>query len=328
MRSLLCIHTLRALLKLLMVATLTLLGTSFRVTRIVRFANFNKPVESSSSMTFKSFLWMSMDSSNDKSPLDFLRNKNDNLSLPDSIQNFNKFTVEAVKKVLVWCYGDRHYARFAALETIARVPYFSYTSVLHLYETMGWFRKKEYIEMHFAESWNELHHLLIMEELGGNKAFTDRFIAQHIAFFYYWLVVALYMSFPAVAYDLNKHVETHAFETYDKFLREHAQELKTQPAPKAAIDYYEVQDPYLFDAFQSENVDMNKQLSKMTSSSDSTLGRKNAIAERRLQHKKIESLYDVFERIRLDEAEHAKTMYILQRDMVQNHHDGSANGLL
>ena len=31
-------------------------------------------------------------------------------------------------------YGDRHYARFYALETIARVPYFAYTSVLHLYE--------------------------------------------------------------------------------------------------------------------------------------------------------------------------------------------------
>lgn len=35
---------------------------------------------------------------------------------------------------LVSVYGDRHYARFHALETIARVPYFAYTSVLHLYE--------------------------------------------------------------------------------------------------------------------------------------------------------------------------------------------------
>lgn len=35
-------------------------------------------------------------------------------------------------------YGERHYARFYALETIARVPYFAYTSVLHLYEARSW----------------------------------------------------------------------------------------------------------------------------------------------------------------------------------------------
>ena len=47
---------------------------------------------------------------------------------------------------------------------------------------------KEYIKLHFSESWNELHHLLIMEDLGGDENFIDRFVAQHIAFVYYWLV--------------------------------------------------------------------------------------------------------------------------------------------
>ena len=32
------------------------------------------------------------------------------------------------------------YRRFFVLETVARVPYFAYLSVLHLYETMGWWR--------------------------------------------------------------------------------------------------------------------------------------------------------------------------------------------
>ena len=83
----------------------------------------------------------------------------------------------------------RSIAKFYALETVARVPYFSYTSVLHLYETVGHFRNKELLRMHFEESWNELHHLLIMEELGGDSIFTDRVIATHMAFFYYWIVV-------------------------------------------------------------------------------------------------------------------------------------------
>lgn len=38
-------------------------------------------------------------------------------------------------------YGDRTYARFYALETIARVPYFGYLCVLHLYETLGQWRQ-------------------------------------------------------------------------------------------------------------------------------------------------------------------------------------------
>lgn len=39
----------------------------------------------------------------------------------------------------------------------------AFISVLHLYETLGWWRRADYLKVHFAESWNELHHLLIME---------------------------------------------------------------------------------------------------------------------------------------------------------------------
>lgn len=89
-----------------------------------------------------------------------------------------------------------------------------------------------------------------MESLGGNKEFGDRFVAQHVAFFYYWLVVALYIISPAVAYDLNKHVERHAYLTYDEFLTTNEDMLKTQSAPQVAIDYYQTGDLYMFDAMQ------------------------------------------------------------------------------
>jgi ubiquinol oxidase len=151
--------------------------------------------------------------------------------------------------LLTTYYGDRHFALFAALETIARVPYFSYTSVLHLFETLGWFRQKDYIKLHFAESWNELHHLLIMESLGGSDLFMDRFLAQHIAFFYYWLMVFLYITAPAVAYNLMMHIERHAFDTYFHFLQTHEEELRKRPAPAVAVEYYERGDLSLFDSF-------------------------------------------------------------------------------
>jgi ubiquinol oxidase len=227
------------------------------------------------------------------------------VSLPQSIRTINRLAIGAVKNILALFYGDRHFARFAALETIARVPYFSYTSVLHLYETFGWFREKEYIKIHFSESWNELHHLLIMEELGGNKYFMDRTIAHIIAFFYYWLVVVLYMIAPAVAYDLNKQVEIHAFDTYKAFLSSHEHELKNRVAPQSAIDYYENEDPYLIDAFHSDNLNVRK----LSNATDISPREKN-------RPKKLQNLYDVFERICEDEAEHTKTMNILQRDMI------------
>jgi hypothetical protein len=64
------------------------------------------------------------------------------------------------------------FARFYVLETVARVPYFAYLSVMHLKETFG--RRepgdRDRMRAHYAEADNELHHLLIMESLGGNAS--------------------------------------------------------------------------------------------------------------------------------------------------------------
>eukprot|EP01040_Poterioochromonas_malhamensis_P005224 gene5224-5602_t len=235
-----------------------------------------------------------LDKTNEVNPTDY--------NIPPIIESANKWTVGVVKSLLMTLYGDRNYARFAALETIARVPYFSYTSVLHLYETLGWFRQKEYIKIHFAESWNELHHLLIMESLGGNDKYIDRLIAQHIAFFYYWIVVFLYMSFPAVAYNLNKQVESHAYDTYNQFLEEYGDDLKKLPPPAIAKEYYEKEEElYMFDAFHHDGI--------------ISADRNHSVDSKR--RPTINNLYDVFYHIREDEMEHAKTMEALQKNVCE-----------
>ncbi|KAL7523233.1 hypothetical protein ACHAXR_000090 [Thalassiosira sp. AJA248-18] len=94
-----------------------------------------------------------------------------------------------------------------------------------------------------------MHHLLIMEELGGDERFFDRFLAQHIAFGYYALVIVLYLINPVEAYNLNQDVEEHAFATYDEYLKENEEKLKSMPAPQAAIDYYVDGDMYMFGKF-------------------------------------------------------------------------------
>ena len=114
--------------------------------------------------------------------------------ISDDLIEFNKATVGFIKTMLFdTLFSGRDYARFYALENIARMPYFSYLSVLHLYETLGMWREKKYLKIHFAEEWNELHHLLIMEELGGNDLLFDRVVAQSCAVGYYWVVFFMYL---------------------------------------------------------------------------------------------------------------------------------------
>jgi ubiquinol oxidase len=194
---------------------------------------------------------------------------------------------------------DRSYARFYALETIARMPYFSYLSVLHLLETLGKWRQADRLALHFAESWNELHHLLVMEELltkGENRphdvAFFDRFVAQHVAFFYYWFAVGLYLFQPSTAYSLNQAIEEEAYDTYDFFLQTHGDFLKQQPAPAVAKNYYTGTGQDLFDRMHlSQHTDLS--------------------TPRRVVH--CETLYDCFVAIRDDELEHSKSMDYLKR---------------
>ncbi|XP_065636680.1 ubiquinol oxidase 4, chloroplastic/chromoplastic, partial [Quercus suber] len=158
---------------------------------------------------------------------------------------------DSVIKILDTLYHDRDYPRFFVLETIARVPYFAFMSVLHMYESFGWWRRADYIKVHFAESWNEMHHLLIMEELGGNAWWIDRFLAQHIAVAYYFMTALMYVISPRMAYHFSECVEGHAFETYDKFIKAQGEELKKLPAPEVAVKYYTGGDLYLFDEFQT-----------------------------------------------------------------------------
>lgn len=206
-------------------------------------------------------------------------------------RGFNTFCTNSVITLLDILYKDRPYARFYVLETIARVPYFAFTSVLHMYESFGWWRRADYLKVHFAESWNELHHLLIMEALGGDRLWIDRFLAQHIAVAYFFITAAMYTLSPRMAYHFSECVEAHAYATYDKFVRKHGEELKKLPAPEVAVRYYTEGDLYMFDEFQTSG----------------SVGMRRPI---------INNLHDVFCAIREDEAEHCKTMRACQTPSV------------
>jgi ubiquinol oxidase len=183
-------------------------------------------------------------------------------------------------------FDGRPISRFWFLESVARMPYFSYITMLQTYETFGWWDKSaDQKRVHFAEEWNEFHHLLIMESLGGDQRWVDRFFGQHAAFAYYWVLVGLWVISPSWAYNFSELIEAHAVDTYAEFVDANAEKLKALPAPRAARAYYNGDCLYMFDEFQTGS------------------------AKRRPQ---VKTLYDVFSAIRDDEGAHVATMNACQ----------------
>ncbi len=175
--------------------------------------------------------------------------------LDERFYDFNRGLVAAVKGFLDVFLEGRDVPRFYVLETLARVPYFAYVSVLHLRETFG-HRDDDHvarIRVHFAEADNELHHLLMMEALGGNASVVDRCLAQTLAVGYFGYCCALYATNRRLAYHLSELIEAHAYETYDDYLRREGSALKMQEPPPVIREYYESVDgdppKTLYDAF-------------------------------------------------------------------------------
>lgn len=135
--------------------------------------------------------------------------------------------------------------------------------------------------------WNELHHLLIMESLGGNSLWSDRFLGYHAAFVYYWALVITYLFSPRVAYQFMELLEAHAVDTYVTFCKENRDRLEQLPPPTVARSYYKDGDLYLFDDFQ---------VSRCPGS----------------RRPPCDNLFDVFTNISIDEGEHVRTMKACQ----------------
>jgi len=221
-------------------------------------------------------------------------------TMNEGIFNFNKQLIDTIYDVICLLYpvqgDDRDFARFYVLETVARVPYFAYLSVLHLRQTFGerYPSMSERMRTHYAEADNELHHLLIMESLGGNSKSIDRTLAQTMAFFYYWYVVVIYVWNEPAAYHMSELIEDHAFDTYSDFVANHEDMLKAKPVPAIARKYYEEDNPFIFDLYCTVEEDP-----------ESGIVVEGPCSSRR---PKLESLYDVFVCIREDEKEHWKTL--------------------
>ena len=154
------------------------------------------------------------------------------------MKKFNTWILDVTIYILDFLYRGRDFQRFWVLEVIARAPYFSFISVLHLRESLG-LRGEEHIYLmkeHFYQALNETEHLEEMEIREGNKYWIDRFFAKHLVLLYYWIMVVYYLVDPIDAYDINMKIEKHAFKTYVKYSAYHPEDKKIA---EIANDEYE-----------------------------------------------------------------------------------------
>lgn len=136
------------------------------------------------------------------------------------LSHANRVTVSTVVAAVDRVYsapGDA-YRRFYTLEVLARIPFFAYTCLLHLRETLrgpsdaGTRR----LRAHFEQADNEALHLAVMVAMGGGDRWMDQFLARHLSLVYFFVSICVFSISPAVAFHFNELIEIHAYDTYDK----------------------------------------------------------------------------------------------------------------
>lgn len=160
-------------------------------------------------------------------------------------------------------YKDKPLDRFWMLETVARQPYFSYVSILYMYETLGWWEVDgELRKEHAVEEYNETMHLKIMESMGADRLWWNRFLARHASIVYFIVLVFFYLFTPRYAYMSSELLERHAVDTYDQFYEENESILKQMQCTQAALDY-QPNARSMYDIFRSISNDENKHANTM-----------------------------------------------------------------
>jgi hypothetical protein len=137
-------------------------------------------------------------------------------------------------------YGKKpSYQKFRAVEIIARVPYHSWTSAAYTLLTLFYSNEQKAIQLSKISRFarlaqdNETMHVVVISQIAKHEhpsgIITGTLIPVLFAFFYFWAAYLLYILNPKYALELNYLFEQHAFDQYDEFFHEYAEELKQKP---------------------------------------------------------------------------------------------------
>ena len=180
---------------------------------------------------------------------------------------YDHYKVGIVPLVLGWIlvasgtliYGKRpSYAKFKAIEVIARIPYQSWESAAYTLLSALYGDEHYAIRLckitafsRFAQD-NETMHVVVNSHI-TQKHKCEGFIRHTLipiifAFFYFWVVYILYLCSHKAALELNYLFESHAYKQYSEFVEKNAEYLKQQPLLSEFLQFYgrEVRTEYEF----------------------------------------------------------------------------------
>jgi ubiquinol oxidase len=92
-------------------------------------------------------------------------------------------------------------------------------SVFDFYSTLGWWRMPEFKQIMNSKDHNKFHHVLMIEAMGGNTEWKDRFLAFHAGVWLYWHLTLLTIISPKASYTFTELLEGLIEDTYDEFIK-------------------------------------------------------------------------------------------------------------
>jgi len=169
------------------------------------------------------------------------------------------------------------YRKFKAVEVIARIPYQSWELASYMFLTAMYSNEEKAIELSQLSEFsreaqdNETMHVVVISQIvkrvHTNNFILHTFIPLVFSFFYFVVVFILYIFSSKAALELNYMFESHAFEQYDKFLKENEEKLKLNKVESRFLKFYgrDIDNEYdlFFSIRNDEIIHRNKSIEKI-----------------------------------------------------------------
>lgn len=140
------------------------------------------------------------------------------------------------------------YAKFKAIEVIARIPYQSWEAASYTLLTAFYGNEKRAINLtklaifgRFAQDTETLHVVVITQicrRLRCIGPIRHTLLPLLASFFYFWTLFILYLVSRRSALELNYVFENHAYHQYSAFLREHGERLRDTRVSSDFLAFY------------------------------------------------------------------------------------------
>lgn len=188
---------------------------------------------------------------------DLARELNDAHLREEYARPFNDYKVGIVPKIFGGIlvgfgnlvYGKRpSYAKFKAIEVVARIPYQSWEVAAYTILSAMYGNEKRAIELTKLSAFarmahdNETMHVVVMTQIAKKHRcvgiFRHMVIPLVFAFFYFWAVYVLYLFSRRAGLELNYLFESHAYAQYSQFLNDNEAELRHAPLMSDFLHFY------------------------------------------------------------------------------------------